>query len=56
MTSVRKGRGLPVITDEMREAEDSWIIDYCQQVKSMPSRAEIISSLFFNLKCRQEDE
>jgi len=56
MTSVRKGKGLPVITDEMRAADDSWIVEYCEQVKRMPSRAEILSELFFNFKSRKKAE
>lgn len=56
MTSVRKGRGLPVITDEMRADADSWIAEYCGHIDWLPSRAEIISELFFNLKSRIEVE
>lgn len=56
MTSVRKGKGLPVITDEMRAADDYWVAEYCNQIERMPSRAEIISELFFNLKSRIEVE
>lgn len=52
MTSVRKGKGLPVITDEMRAADDYWIAEYCNQIERMPSRAEIISELFFNFRSR----
>ena len=56
MTSVRKGRGLPVITDEMRAVADSWIAEYCGHIDWLPSRAEIISELFINLKSRHEVE
>lgn len=56
MTSVRKGRGLPVITNEMRVADDYWIAEYCNQIERMPSKAEIISELFFNLKSRKKVE
>lgn len=47
MNQVQKGRGFPVITEEMRTGKDSWILDYCKNVKWLPSRANLLSERFF---------
>lgn len=47
MNWVRKGRGLPVITEEMRTAGDSWIIERCENVQSLPSKADMLEQAFF---------
>ena len=50
MTSVRKGRGLPVITEEMRAAEDYWKAEYFSQIDWIPSKADLLQRMFFELK------
>ena len=34
MTSVWKGKGLPVVTEDMRTAEDSWKAEYFNQIEA----------------------
>lgn len=50
MNWVRKGRGFPVITDEMRASEDNWILTQCEKGRRLPSKATILEYLFFMLK------
>ena len=50
MTSVRKGKGLPVVTEDMRTAEDYWKVDYFNQIDWMPSKAMVLQRLFFGIK------
>lgn len=50
MNWVHKGRGLPVITDEMRVSEDNWVLAQCEKGRRLPSRATILEYLFFMLK------
>lgn len=47
MNRVRKGRGFPVITEEMQTAEDNWILDNCENVKWLPSKGNILSEQIF---------
>lgn len=56
MTSVRKGRGLPVVAEDMRAAEDSWKGEYFNQIDWLPSKATLLEKLFFSLKSRVEEE
>ena len=53
MTSVRKGKGLPVVTEDMRAAEDDWKAEYFNRIDWMPSRAVLLQRLFFELKSRK---
>lgn len=50
MTSVRKGKGLPVITEDMQAAEDRWKAEYFNQIQWIPSKAMLLQKLFFELK------
>ncbi|MBQ3251630.1 MAG: hypothetical protein IJB02_00090 [Oscillospiraceae bacterium] len=50
MNWVRKGRGFPVITDEMRASEDNWVLTQCEKCRRLPSKATILEYLFFMLK------
>lgn len=50
MCSVRKGRGVPVITEEMRTAEDSYLINRCEHIDKLPSRAELLERQLFVLQ------
>lgn len=47
MNWVRKGRGFPVITDEMRRSEDNWVLTQCENGRRLPSRATMLEYLFF---------
>lgn len=50
MCSVRKGKGIPVITDEMRTARDSWVLKFCKGVTWLSCRARILAKLFFRFR------
>lgn len=50
MTSVRKGKGLPVIMEDMQTAEDHWKAEYFNQIEWIPSKAMLLQRLFFELK------
>lgn len=52
MNRVRKGRGLPVITEEMRTAGDSWIIERCKNIQSLPSKADWLEQMLFRVNCK----
>ena len=56
MTSVRKGKGLPVVTEDMRAAEDHWKAEYLNQIDWMPSKAMLLQKLFFELKSQIKEE
>ena len=47
MNSVRKGKGFPVITAEMRNAEDNWILKAGEHIKWLPSRANLMEQNHF---------
>ncbi len=49
MNYVRKGKGFPVITAEMRNAEDNWILKQCENVQYLPSRASLLEEAYFKL-------
>ena len=53
MTSVRKGKGLPVVTEDMLAAEDHWKAEYFNQIEWLPSRAVLLQRLFFELKSQK---
>ncbi len=50
MNYVRKGKGFPVITDEMRTAEDRWFLNRCEATGWLPSRASDLERLLFQLR------
>ena len=52
MTSVRKGKGLPVVTEDMQAAADCWKAEYFNQIQWIPSRAVLLQKLLFKLKGR----
>lgn len=53
MCSVCKGRGFPVTTDEMRTAEDSWILRQCEGIGYLPSRANLLEQLHFTQQLKK---
>lgn len=53
MNYVRKGKGLPVVTEEMQAAEDHWKAEYFSQIEWLPSKAMLLQRLFFALKSRK---
>ncbi len=50
MNSVRKGRGFPVVTEEMQTAPDHGLLHQCEDMILLPSKAHLLSRLFFHLK------
>jgi len=50
MTHVRKGKGFPVITDEMQNARDKWVLKQCADVSWLPSKASDLERLLFQLR------
>lgn len=54
MSRVRKGRGFPVVTEEMQTAPDRWVLRQCENVNYLPSRSSLLSELFFRLKAEQD--
>jgi len=53
MNYVRKGKGLPVVTEDMQTAKDHWKAEYFNQIDWLPSRAALLQRLFFELKSRK---
>ena len=53
MTSVRKGRGLPVVTEDMQAAQDHWKAEYFNRIEWLPSKVMLLQKLFFELKSRK---
>lgn len=56
MTSVHKGKGLPVVTEDMQAAQDHWKAEYFNQIDWMPSKAMLLQKLFFELKSQIKEE
>ena len=56
MTSVRKGKGLPMVTEDMQTAEDHWKAEYLNQIDWMPSKAMLLQKLFFEFKSQINEE
>ncbi len=50
MNYVRKGRGFPVVTKEMRTARDRWVLKFCEGLSWLPSRGNILAELFSRLR------
>lgn len=53
MTSVWKGKGLPVVTEDMQAAQDHWKAEYFNQIEWLPSKADLLQRLFFELKSQK---
>ena len=51
MHRVRKGRGFPVITEDMRNARDKWVLAQCANVSHLPSKAADWERLLFQIRC-----
>lgn len=56
MIAVYKGKGLPVIIEDMRTADDHWKAEYFNQIEWIPSKAMLIQKMFFALKSRIKEE
>ena len=50
MHRVRKGRGFPVITEEMRNARDKWVLTQCADASHLPSKAADWERLLFQIR------
>lgn len=51
MHHVRKGKGFPVITEDMRNARDKWVLTQCANVSHLPSKAADWERLLFQIRC-----
>lgn len=47
---VRKGRGLEVITSDMKLAKDRWVLAQIEKTRYLPAKARTLEKLFFALK------
>lgn len=56
MNHVRKGKGLPVVTEDMLTAEDRWKAEYFNQIQWIPSKAMLLQKLFFERKSQVKEE
>lgn len=50
MDHIRKGLKLPVLTDEMVQARDKWVLSRCEKIKYLFPKAHAVEYLFFMLK------
>lgn len=50
MNHVRKGLALPVITREMKQARDKWVLSRCEKVEYLFPKAHAVEYIFFVLK------
>ena len=50
MSRVRKGLDFPVITDEMRQARDKWVLSRCKRIEYLSSKSHAVEYMFFTLK------
>lgn len=50
MHRVRKGKGFPVITEEMRNARDKWVLTQCADASHLPSKAADWERLLFQIR------
>lgn len=50
MDSVRRGHGLPEITDEMKHARDKWVLECCDKTQLYFSKAHAVEYFLFYLK------
>lgn len=50
MRKVCKGDGLPVITDEMRTADDNWGLSRCEKIEYLFAKSHMVEYILFQLK------
>lgn len=50
MDQVRRGRGLPRVTEEMRSAGDKWILSRCGSAEYLFSKAHVVEWILYRLK------
>lgn len=50
MNRVRKGLNFPVITDEMRQSRDKWVLSRCEKIEYLFPKAHAVEYMFFVLK------
>ena len=50
MQECRKGRGLPIITDEMQKSRDKWVIDRCESILSLFPKAHALEYILFKMR------
>lgn len=47
---VRKGRGLEVVTNEMTQAKDRWVLKQIEKTRYLSTKPRTLEKLFFNMK------
>lgn len=50
MDSVRQGKGLPIVTDELRFSCDKWVIARCDKIEHLWSKAQAIERILFRYR------
>lgn len=50
MHHVRKGKGFPVITEDMRNARDKWVLKQCETIDYLSSKAAVLERLLFQIR------
>lgn len=50
MDQVRRGRGLPRVTEEMRVGRDKWVLDRCARAEYLFSKAHVAEWILYRLK------
>lgn len=52
MDCVRRGKGLPIVTDEMALAHDKWVVDRCDKIAYLFPKAHALEYIFYCLRAR----
>jgi len=50
MDCVRKGLNFPVVTNEMRQARDKWVLSRCEKIEYLFPKSHAVEYMFFTLK------
>lgn len=50
MNHIRKGKGFPIITDEMQNARDKWVLKQCETIDYLSSKAADLERLLFQIR------
>ena len=52
MDCVRRGKGLPIVTDEMALARDKWVVDRCDKIAYLFPKAHALEYIFYCLRAK----
>ncbi len=50
VNSVRKGKGLPIVTEEMRNSRDCWVLTQCAEMRYLPPKAATLERQLFRIR------